>query len=481
MTKIGDYLRERYGAWGWLGQRAHDASGINKILPLDLIISCYHGREISHYFREEDLFSVEGYKKTRKNWSNEDLKTSLRGQMGRDIYSRLAGSSKALNLLCYRSVRELESAGKRNVVKPGMYAVPEALKKHFDDKILLQKSLPALGLPKIPGVIGVLSKYTFKDVTGELSLPFVVQFPYGSSGSSTYIVKEERQYNDVREKYPSSKAVMRKYIDGFSLNVNAVILSDGTGTRILCAAPSIQLIGIPECSNTDSAYCGNDYAAAAEIDPSIKGQIRECVHVIGKWMAVSGYRGIFGMDFLFKDGVVYPVEINPRFQNSTSLHTTMDMLSGRGESTLFLLHVSEFIPGEDDVMKKCSREASEEVMMDPIKGSQLILHNNTKKNVVTGDLLPGVYEFKEKELKFIKEAATLDECRDSGDILVTCGVPEQTKVIGPEAPLCKIQRLAKMVVSENNRELTDEMKEIVGQVYEKLALKTAGEMERVSI
>ncbi len=47
-----EYLRDKYGPWGWMGQRAHDASGINELLPLDIIISCDAGREVPYFFDE---------------------------------------------------------------------------------------------------------------------------------------------------------------------------------------------------------------------------------------------------------------------------------------------------------------------------------------------------------------------------------------------------------------------------------------------
>ena len=59
MKDIFAYLAEKHGPWGWMGQRAHDAAGINRLLPLEMVISCSYGRDLEHYFREEDLFSAE--------------------------------------------------------------------------------------------------------------------------------------------------------------------------------------------------------------------------------------------------------------------------------------------------------------------------------------------------------------------------------------------------------------------------------------
>ena len=49
------------------------------------------------------------------------------------------------------------------------------------------------------------------------------------------------------------------------------------------------------------------------------------------------------MDFMVdKENDVFPVEINPRFQNSTSLANILDYGRDSGEYALFLLHIAEF-------------------------------------------------------------------------------------------------------------------------------------------
>ena len=454
-----------------MGQRAYDASGINLILPLDFIISCDHGREIKHYFREEDLYSVEKKKGVRKDWSNEDLRLGFNGKLGKEVRERWNNYDSPVNLLCYRSVKELERYNEKLKNSPEIYAVPERLKKHFDNKILLNTTLKSLDIPNIPGIVDTLSSHKFSDLCKEISVPFVVQFPYGSSGNSTFIIRDEKIYKDVKKRFPKKIALIRKYISGFSLNVNAIIMSGKNGARVACTHPSVQIIGRPECSNFPSAYCGNDYTAGGKIDKKIVKQVKESITAIGGWMAEGGYRGIFGMDFLVEDGVVYPVEVNPRFQNSTALHTTMDFIAGHGERTLFLYHIAETARKKDAVIKKFLKEIDEKEMMKPRQGSQIIIHNRMERGVVKGELEPGAYRLNGNDIDLVTEGATLADVKDKGNCLITCAVPPKGTVVEANAPLCKVQMFKAVVSEKNNKELTEEAKKIVKAVYRKLHLQ----------
>ena len=129
MNNIAEYLRDRYGKWGWMGQRAHDAAGINSVFPLDFIISCDYGLDVPYYFREEDVFSIEKKTNKREDWSNEHLKRSLSGSLGREIFSRWNEYDSRVNLICYRSVRKLEKGSKRLLRSPVIYSARESLKK----------------------------------------------------------------------------------------------------------------------------------------------------------------------------------------------------------------------------------------------------------------------------------------------------------------------------------------------------------------
>ncbi|MGB2599626.1 MAG: ATP-grasp domain-containing protein [Candidatus Omnitrophota bacterium] len=477
-ANITEYLKEKYGPWGWMGQRAHDACGINGVLPLDFIISCDYGLDIKYYFREDDVFAVEKKIEVRKDWSNEDLNASLKGSLGREVFNYLNSLKRPANLLCYRSVKKLETNGSLLRFKPRVYAMPERLKKRFDNKTLLHRSLPKLSLPYIPGRVEKLGRVTFNVLRKELSLPFVMQFPYGSSGHYTFIIRDERKFKRYRRAYPDQTVVLRKYIDGYSLNANAVIVSTENGPLVACSFPSVQITGAPECSNFETSFCGNDYSSARDLDKKVLKQAENIMRTIGTWMAGSGFRGVFGMDLVVKDGAVYPVEINPRFQNSTSLYTTLERMQPARKGALFLLHIAEFLQKNDKVMRKYVKDFPFEELLKPLRGSQVILHNLTARSVITGGLTPGVYSGEGRRLVLQKEGASIDDCRRT-DFLVTCGVPKSFMVIEPNAPICKIQSLREALDPSDRRSLSQDTRKAASNVYAKLKLKEEREVEAI--
>lgn len=473
MRKISGYLREKYGPWGWLGQRAHDAEGINRVLPLDFIISCDYGLDVPYYFNEDDVFSIEKNENIRRDWSNEHLNDSLKGSLGREIFARWNDYDRRINLVCYRSVKKLEMDQRSLLRKPAVYAAPESLKKRFDNKVHLCRRLAGSPLPAIPSVVKQLGKVCFRELRRELSLPFVVQLPYGSSGNGTFIIREEGQFNNVSRIYAGRTVSIRRYIKGFSLNVNGIIISTEKGPVTFCSFPSVQIVGARECSNSPASFCGNDYASARALNKDLLKQVEHGIKVIGGWMAESGFRGIFGMDFAVGGGKVYPVEINPRFQNSTSLYTVLEGMQKSRGSSLFLLHIAEFLQKNDKKMRKYVKDFPKGELMDPVKGSQIILHNRMRRNIVTGDLYPGVYRREGGRLRFVREGVSLVDCIKPDEVLITCAVPKPFTVVEPNAPICKIQMLKGVLDPVNKRELSAEVKKIVSSVYDKLGLKDA--------
>ena len=149
------------------------------------------------------------------------------------------------------------------------------------------------------------------------------------------------------------------------LNVNACVFPDG---QVTLHGPSIQLIGIAECTQRLFGYCGNDFAAVRYIDDGHLNDLDEMVRTVGRWLASKGYIGAFGVDAMISGGSVYLTEVNPRFQGSSTLSALLDEELERAD--VFLAHIGAFFnlsPQKSESLCEIARLQS--------PSAQIICHN----------------------------------------------------------------------------------------------------------
>ncbi len=468
MQRLSRILKERDEKWAWIGQRGHDALALGNYLPLDFIISCYRGCEMDLVFDEKDLYPIEAEKGIRKDWSNEHLNQSLSADKSAGIFHRLTEGGKKVNLIGYRSLSVLESMSKSGRFR--LLAAPEKLKKKFDNKIFFHNCLEGLGIEGIEGFVAYPGDLSFSDIRKKLSDAFVLQLPFSSSGLNTFLVNNLEQYQVLRSRFKRTAVLFKKYMPGSSVNVNAVVYEARNEIRTAVAWPSVQLTGIPECCNFASSYCGNDYASTDGVDADLLEEVRKMTRRIGRWMASSGYRGIFGMDFVLSEGQAYPIEINPRLQNSTSLLTELEALSPIKKDPLIILHLAQLLSGEDKKIKEELSLVKEELFTSPVTGSQIILHNPLQRSIINRSLAPGIYEMDRGRLKHIKSSALLASDMSDGSFLITSGLLSVGSEVAPNAPLCKIELLGRAVDKSGIR-LKEELASIVKAVYKAMELE----------
>jgi predicted ATP-grasp superfamily ATP-dependent carboligase len=99
-------------------------------------------------------------------------------------------------------------------------------------------------------------------------------------------------------------AYLQEFIGGPSMS--AQYLTTAGGTDLLGVTE--QLVGESWLHARPFAYCGN-------IGPSqVSAELRETLHRIGVAVARWAHlRGVWGVDFILRDGLPYPVDVNPRY------------------------------------------------------------------------------------------------------------------------------------------------------------------------
>lgn len=113
----------------------------------------------------------------------------------------------------------------------------------------------------------------------------------------------------------------------------AVYLGDGAGAARLLGVTR-QLIGELWLHAAPFQYCGS-------LGPlPLAEPVREALVQLGNALVKgSGLRGLFGVDFILRDGVPWPVEINPRYSAS------LEVLEYAGDFSALALHRVTFDPG----------------------------------------------------------------------------------------------------------------------------------------
>jgi predicted ATP-grasp superfamily ATP-dependent carboligase len=103
---------------------------------------------------------------------------------------------------------------------------------------------------------------------------------------------------------------LQEYIEGQSLAL--LFLGDGRTARLLGATR--QLVGESWLHAAPFHYCGS----IGPLDPGIVE--RPSLEELGRLLASEcGLQGLFGVDGILRDGLFYPVEINPRYTASVEV------------------------------------------------------------------------------------------------------------------------------------------------------------------
>ena len=118
--------------------------------------------------------------------------------------------------------------------------------------------------------------------------------------------------DDAKNPVSSSRGVyLQEYIDGVPMS--ATLCADESGAQLI--GMSLQLIGWPSLGASGFLFCGN----VGPVDPGaqVTQQILEAARILADH---SGLRGVFGIDFILRQGHAWFLELNPRMTASHMLY-----------------------------------------------------------------------------------------------------------------------------------------------------------------
>lgn len=317
----------------WAGLRADDIHAISDLGQLAGSFSAIGGRDRDGLLPGVDFEDLSGRRVDLDNWDIEDhLETGPAQEFRHLILARLEVPSA---LLPYRSSKFLSSilfARRDRCLDLGLFGAHQQL---FEYKPWVETYVAMLGLPHLRWeYVADEEQQRARRLLSEG--PIMLRVSRSSGGAGIVRVDEPDHLAANWPHRPEAFVGVSRFIaNATPVNVGATVWHDG----VTVSHPSVQLVGIPECTTRPFGYCGNDFGLASALPNSTLDAMERSVFALGRWLHSYNYCGTFGVDFLVDEsGVPLFSEINPRFQGST--HASSQLSGEANESCLFLDHIA---------------------------------------------------------------------------------------------------------------------------------------------
>lgn len=204
------------------------------------------------------------------------------------------------------------------------------------ERVMLKGSFKALmrelGLPVPPSVVLPRSEFlekTFDELAADLGGRFVVQRADKETGGNegTFFVHDDadfrRSLHALGKDDTFGQVVATRFIEGHSTSMLGCVMPQG----VLSGPLQLQLIDVPQALHgvpPNGIFFGNDIGFA-QWPPETERSAQYAVETIGAHLALQGYKGVFGIDFLYdkETGQIFANECNPRFTGSLVLYSLM--------------------------------------------------------------------------------------------------------------------------------------------------------------
>lgn len=405
------------------------ALGLDRLLPIALITCLDDGADLD-LVREAcavRLCSVEETRGRRVNWIGSGIQHIFE-QRRAAIEAELRRHPKGSWLLtsspsCALMEAFCDAGGYRRV------GTPARMVEYFKPKVRLFEALGALQLPQLPGRWLRRADADYRDLASEVGSSFVVQRDLGAAGSGTVLVRSDADWRNLDERFACGAVWVAPYLGDLSFNINAAVCAG----QVCVGFPSVQLAGFAELGAPWGGYCGNDYSAVAEIPRDIVGDVQAQTERVGTWLQSRGFDGIYGLDFVLdrSSGRAYAVDLNPRWQGSTSLSVQAECEAGRLPLAAAVFAAQSGVLGPGDI------RALRDEFRKPVLGAQLNVRARLREAApATKSVCPGAYP-RSPHPACRRACFRLSDLRDD-EYLVTGGVPRRGVVVEPGAWLSRI-------------------------------------------
>ena len=456
--------------FGFQGLRAVDSVMMENIVPLDFLIACDYGLDGPEWDRRLRYFSVERGQNRRIVWTHSALVEAFEGELGAQIRQYISQGDAPRYVIPYRSTEFLGRLAEETEGRLRILANPVEIKTRFDDKVTFRRRAVEAGFGVPPGDIVALGDLGLKHLE-EFGPVMIISERIGSSGNQTHFIDSAESLANKRDELieklgPDAPVIVSTFLSGPAVGTLGVIY-DG---KPWMSQPSVMCTGIPGCSMHRFDYAGSDYAAYRLVSEESRHKIKEFTLKIGEWIACTGYRGVYGVDFIVHEDEPYALELNPRILGTTQLMTELEEIYSSSPTTTYW-HLAEFLrPG---AALDVHMDLLAELDAPELSGFQLLIRNTSASRVKIGQsLAPGIYTVNNAKPEFLRQGHRLNDVQDEDEVLVTCSPPAKGTIVEPRGTFFRLEGVSS-IYEGGEKQISPHAREMIDIFTRRLALSSA--------
>lgn len=187
-------------------------------------------------------------------------------------------------------------------------------------------------------------KKSFADAWAHWDRPFVVQrADFDVAGElGTFFIRNKTDWQKTQEILSKDDryhfVTISPFIEGHSVSMLGCITPQGVLTSTL----QLQLIDVPESLHGQlptGVFLGHDWTFHPWTEKTER-TAQNVVESIGGYLAEHGFKGIFGIDFVYDAAThdIFPIECNPRFTGALPVYSLM--VAHAGVPTIEFFHIA---------------------------------------------------------------------------------------------------------------------------------------------
>lgn len=337
------------------------------------------------------------------------------------------------------------------------------LKAGFRD-LLKKLNLPHLEEWRLPRE--EFLQQTFASLTAHWNSSVVIQRADVEVGGvdGTFFIHTEQNWHaayQVLSKDERYKMVqISPFVKGHALSMLGCVTHMGT----LSSPLQLQLIDVPEAlggAPATGTFMGHDWGYTSW-PAETQTMAQQVVEAIGKHLVERGYRGIFGIDFMYdvRSSRLYPIECNPRPTGALPVFSLMTLRAGRVPPLEFFhlmthLGIYEFFDFEQTNAALKTVRPVAHLSLSPRGIETMPLQ-----------LRPGIYTYQAgaRRLHFERPGVLLSEMSSPEEFILIDSIPIKGAAISQSVP-----RLFKIIFNRSVAESSSQIDEHAAELVAALA------------